>query len=89
MSPDLPSCVPTKPLVALEGEGARAAILNYNLPSSTTFRVKNYIEVRIPDSYWNTAALEASAGPHSPLTEPPKVQREVGEVLEPSSVSGW
>ena len=75
MSSDPASCTSPKPLVALEGETARAAILNYNLPSSTTFRVKNYIKVYVPDDYWNAEARRGEIGPHALLAKPPQISR--------------
>ncbi len=77
MSTDFSSCKAPKPLVELEGGTARAAILNYNIPSSTTFRVKNYITVTIPDEYWNDFALKAESDhPHAALNRTPKTTRD-------------
>ncbi len=67
---DKPSCISREPLAKLADSGS-AAILNYNLPQSTTYQVVSYIRLDIdetlfkaaerkapPDNYWDRFDLE-------------------------------
>jgi hypothetical protein len=67
---DKPSCVPREPLSKLADNGS-AAILNYNLPQSTTYEVVSLFRLDIdesrfkeaerkapPDNYWDRFDLE-------------------------------
>ena len=47
----LAACLPNEPLAKL-GTGQKGAVLNYDLPQSTTFKVKGYIPLDIVGDYF-------------------------------------
>jgi len=51
--PRMSSCDDPSPLVSLDGVGSKASILNYNLPASTTFTVRVFFPIDVPDDFWN------------------------------------
>lgn len=55
---DKPSCITREPLSKL-AETGDAAILNYNLPQSTTYEVVSYIRLDIPEKLFKETARKA------------------------------
>jgi hypothetical protein len=53
---NLTSCLQGTPLISFDGAEQQASVLNYNLPASTTFTVRVFIPVDVPDSFWNEDA---------------------------------
>ncbi len=50
------SCKEPAPLVALDGSDNKASVLNYNIPASTTFTVRVFVPIDVPDEFWNQEA---------------------------------
>ncbi len=55
------SCIPHEPLSKLDENGS-AAILNYNLPQSTTYEVFSYIKLDIPEKLFKDAEKKPPPG---------------------------
>jgi hypothetical protein len=75
------SCINKEPFVELDPNG-KASILNYNLPQSTCFELKNYLKLRIEDkcfkpetfnpprnNFWDVTANLASADIYQRLND--------------------
>ncbi len=58
---DKPSCIPREPLVKLADDG-RAAVLNYNLPQSTTYDVVSFVRLDIPERLFKAEQRRAPPG---------------------------
>lgn len=71
------SCIDPNPMIKFEGAKDNASILNYNLPSTTSFKVKNYVTLRIPDHYWLETAIQ------SPVLNPFDMLQEKTQVYPP------
>lgn len=53
---DLTSCEKNTALISFDAAEKKAPVLNYNLPTSTTYTVQLFIPVEIPYEYWNEEA---------------------------------
>lgn len=68
------SCIDPNPMIKFEGAEDNASILNYNLPSTTSFKVKNYVTLKIPDHYWLETAIQSPVlNPFDMLQEKPQI----------------
>lgn len=79
--PEPSSCIPKPPFIELDPNG-QPAILNYNLPQSTCFELKNYLKLKIEDkcflpitfnpprdNFWDVTANLSSADIYQKLND--------------------
>lgn len=66
------SCGQSNPFVRLDGETANASVLNYNLPATTSFSVRRFVPVSVPDSYWRDDAFVPPSDEENPFKAPEK-----------------
>ena len=76
------SCVQREPLSKLDEDGS-AAILNYNLPQSTTYEVFSYIKLDIPEKLFKDAERKAPPGNYWE-----RFDREMKSVDNPAELLG-
>lgn len=67
---NLTSCFEGRPLISFDGVEQQASVLNYNLPASTTFTVRVFIPIEVPENYWNENAKTLQD--NSPYVDFPK-----------------
>jgi len=77
------SCNEPVPLVSLDGDESKASVLNYNIPASTTFTVRVFVPVDVPDDFWNQESKTLPVGSPFVEIEPPSSGSGIGVVVTP------